>query len=264
MADAPLKAALTLGREGAARIGGDRIRLLGAIEAEGSIAGAARAAGLSYKAAWDAVTAMNNLFAAPLVSAAPGGRRGGGATLTDSGRALIAGFGALDAAFSRALATLDGALADDPATAQTLMWSLMMQTSTRNAFRCRVTGVTEGPVSARVTLALTDGQDLTAVITEKSAAEMGIAEGAEVFALVKSSAVILSTGEGAVSACNRLRGTVAARSDGPVNSEITLDLGGGKSLTAVVTRTSAEALNLTHGAPATAFFKASQVIVAVP
>ena len=35
--------------------GRDRIRLLEAVGREGSISGAARAVGLSYKAAWDAI-----------------------------------------------------------------------------------------------------------------------------------------------------------------------------------------------------------------
>ena len=43
------------------------MELLAAIGSEASIAAAARHVGLSYKAAWDAVEAMNNLADAPLV-----------------------------------------------------------------------------------------------------------------------------------------------------------------------------------------------------
>ncbi|MFO1410055.1 MAG: LysR family transcriptional regulator, partial [Steroidobacteraceae bacterium] len=59
-----------------------RIALLEAIGECGSITAAAKRAGLSYKAAWDAVEAMNNLAEQPLVSAAVGGARGGGSQLT--------------------------------------------------------------------------------------------------------------------------------------------------------------------------------------
>ncbi|HRJ61773.1 MAG TPA: LysR family transcriptional regulator, partial [Azospirillaceae bacterium] len=59
-------------------MGETRVRLLEAVGREGSISAAARAVGLSYKAAWDAVDAMNNLFGRPLVGAQTGGRKGGG------------------------------------------------------------------------------------------------------------------------------------------------------------------------------------------
>jgi molybdate transport repressor ModE-like protein len=73
------------GRHSAA--GPDRIRLLEAVGREGSISGAARAVGLSYKAAWDAIDALNGLFGGPLVEARSGGLHGGGAHLTDAAAA---------------------------------------------------------------------------------------------------------------------------------------------------------------------------------
>jgi molybdate transport system regulatory protein len=45
---------------------------------------------MSYKHAWDAVDAMNNLSEQPLVQRRTGGRHGGGTELTDEGRRLIA------------------------------------------------------------------------------------------------------------------------------------------------------------------------------
>jgi molybdate transport system regulatory protein len=266
MSDTTLKAALTLQRDGAARIGGERIRLLRAIDDHGSIAGAARAVGLSYKAAWDAVGTLNNLFAAPLVEAAPGGRTGGGARVTDAGRALMDCFAALESALGKALATIESGLANAPNEAANTLWSLMMQTSTRNTFRCRVTRVIQGAVNAEVDLALADGHTLTAVITEHSAEGMGLAEGVEVFALIKATFVMLAKGDPgeAISACNRLTGTVSAREDGPVSSEVSVDLGQGKTITATITRTSADRLDLQVGQTATALFKASHVILALP
>lgn len=141
-----------------------------------------------------------------------------------------------------------------------------MQTSTRNTLRCTVTKVTQGPVNAEIGLALTDGHTLTAVITERSTQDMGLSEGAEVYALIKATFVMLMAGDDPcrVSACNRLTGTVSARQDGAVNSEITLDLGEGKTITAMITRSSADSLGLDVGATATAVFKASHVIIAMP
>lgn len=51
-----------------------RITLLQQVAAQGSITQAAKAAGLSYKAAWDAIDEMNNLAGQPLVERSVGGR----------------------------------------------------------------------------------------------------------------------------------------------------------------------------------------------
>ena len=53
-------------------------RLLEAIDLYGSISQAAKHVPLSYKAAWDAVDAMNNLADTPLVERSTGGKAGGG------------------------------------------------------------------------------------------------------------------------------------------------------------------------------------------
>ena len=61
-------------------LGDVRIRLLEAIAETGSISKAAPLVPLSYKGAWDAVDAMNNLAEQPLVARSTGGRQGGGTT----------------------------------------------------------------------------------------------------------------------------------------------------------------------------------------
>ena len=73
-----LKGMLSL-HAGNRHVGGlDRIELLAAIGETGSISAAARAVGMSYKGAWDAIDAMNNLADEPLVTRATGGKRGEG------------------------------------------------------------------------------------------------------------------------------------------------------------------------------------------
>ena len=258
-----LRGALTFERAGTGRMGADRVALLAAVGRTGSISAAAREIGLSYKAAWDGVQAMNNLFSGPLVTAAPGGKAGGGATLTPVGEKVVAAYGAMQEGLARVLASLESQIDLDPTD---ILWGLMMKTSARNTYRCTVVSVTGDDVSAEVVMDLGPGQSLTAVITGRSASDMGLAPGVDVFALVKSSFVILASGDGAglLSVRNRLSGTVASRTDGPVNSEIVLDLGAGKTLVATITRDSAEALGLAPGEPATALVKSSHVIIALP
>ena len=259
---APLKAEISLGRA-RGRVGAERIALLIALRDTGSISAAARVVGLSYKAAWDAVQVMNNLFDLPLVDAAPGGREGGGARLTAAGALVIDTFQAFEAQWAEAAARLaTGVTVANPAS---ILWSITMKTSARNALRGGVVAIRPGAVNAEVTVRIADGVDIVATITSASVATLGLAEGTPAIALIKSSFVILARGETPIrtSARNCLAGTVATREDGPVSSEITLDLAAGKTLTATLTRESADALDLTPGTPALALIKASHVILAV-
>lgn len=68
-------------------LGRGRVELLHRIRETGSISKAAKAMKMSYKAAWDAVDAMNGAWGAPLVDSGPGGSR-----LTPDAERLIAAF----------------------------------------------------------------------------------------------------------------------------------------------------------------------------
>jgi molybdate transport system regulatory protein len=62
---------------------------------------------------------------------------------------------------------------------------------------------------------------------------------------------------------NRLCGIVARCQDGAVNAEVVLELPGGKTVTAIVTRESVHNLGLAVGVPACALIKASRIILAI-
>ena len=139
-----------------------------------------------------------------------------------------------------------------------------MKTSARNALRGRVTRITPGAVNCEVTLRIAEGLDVVAVVTAHSVEELGLVEGAAAIALIKSSFIVLAKGEGLrTSARNQIAGVVASRDDGAVNSEIRLEIGGGKTLAATITVESAEALELAVGDEVTALIKAPHVILAV-
>jgi len=74
------------------RLGPGKIDLLEAIGETGSISGAGRRLGMSYRRAWLLVDEVNKLFVRPLVVSSVGGAHGGGAELTDFGRALVAAY----------------------------------------------------------------------------------------------------------------------------------------------------------------------------
>jgi molybdate transport system regulatory protein len=70
-------------------LGPGKIDLLAGIAETGSISAAGRQMGMSYKKAWRLVDDMNRAFRRPLVAAAKGGKSGGGARLTPTGRAVL-------------------------------------------------------------------------------------------------------------------------------------------------------------------------------
>ena len=73
-------------------LGPGKVDLLESIGRTGSISAAGRELGMSYRRAWLLVDALNHMFPDTLVSAAPGGSRGGGAKLTDYGRGVAAAY----------------------------------------------------------------------------------------------------------------------------------------------------------------------------
>ena len=116
-----------------------------------------------------------------------------------------------------------------------------------------------------IACAIGGGAQIVAIITRHSLEDLGLAPGREAIALIKSSFVILAKGDETLrtSARNHLAGTVVGVERGAVNDEVTLDIGGGKILTATVTHESAEALAIAPGERLLALIKASHVILAV-
>lgn len=89
-----LRARLYCGHEIA--MGPGKADLLAAIADTGSISGAGRALGMSYRRTWMLADTMNRCWKTPLVETAAGGTQGGGARLTDLGRAVLDQYRALE------------------------------------------------------------------------------------------------------------------------------------------------------------------------
>lgn len=249
-------------------LGDTRIRLLEAIEKHGSISQAARHVPISYKAAWDAIDAMNNLSPQPLVARSTGGRQGGGTQLTDYGRQVVAMYRAVEQEYQLALDRLSARLGTGESGSlrdfQQVLRRMSLRSSARNQFACTVSGMREGDVDYEIYLRVDADTELVAIIMRDSAEQLGLAIGTEVFALVKASAVLLLTDATLrTSARNQLSGVVSRVHEGPVNAEVILDLGGSKNVTAVVTHDSVKSLGIAVGQSACAVFKASSVILSV-
>lgn len=234
-----------------------RLALLEQIAAQGSITRAAKAAGLSYKAAWDAIDELNNLAEQPLVSRSVGGRGGGGARLTPAGERLLA--------LHLRLQTLQAQLlraAEDDADLQ-LLGRLMLRTSARNQLAGRVRAIRAQGHNDLIEIELPGGARLQAQITHDSTERLQLAEGRAVVALIKAGWLELQP----LSAPrdeqrNALEGRIERilpADDGP--SEVRIGLASGQTLCALADPARLAALGLRDGDPLRAQFAASQVLL---
>ena len=257
-----LKGMLSL-HAGERQVGGlDRIELLAAIGETGSISAAARAVGMSYKGAWDAIDTMNNLADEPLVTRATGGKHGGGTLLTARGARLVEVFRAIEIEHQRFVQQL-GALGNTSMQDLQLMRRFMLRTSARNHLSGTVVAVHAGAVNDTIELEVQGGQRLVATVTCESTRSLGLAPGRQAIALIKASSVLLGVPDPTMklSARNQLHGSVAEVHPGAVNTEVSVNLAGGGVIVAIVTRDSVTALGLESGSDVLAIIKASNVIL---
>jgi molybdopterin-binding protein len=68
-----------------------------------------------------------------------------------------------------------------------------MKISARNVLKGTVKQITTGAVNDEVTIELPGGAEIVSVITRSSAESLGLAEGSEVYAVIKASSVMIAT-----------------------------------------------------------------------
>ncbi|MGO1247814.1 MAG: TOBE domain-containing protein [Oceanisphaera sp.] len=239
-----------------------RIRLLEQVREQGSISRGAKAAGISYKSAWDAIKEINALADSPVVVSETGGKGGGGALLTPYGERLLKIYGLLNQIERMAV----DALQDESTSLDSLLSVVArfsLQTSARNQFFARVVSLDPSDVSRKVCLTLQGGVLLYADITERSCQRLGLVTGKEVLALIKAPWVSLSRHNSSVSqGDNLLSGIVCEVIPGDEFDEVMLTLDCGDTLCALLAKEKAALQNWQLGDTAYAHFSPSQVIVA--
>ena len=208
-----------------------RMEILHLVGRHGSISQAARSAGVSYKAAWQAIHTLTNLAGEPLVDSSVGGAGGGGARLTPAGERLLAAAEQLDSARRRVLARVNGA--ESAALAGP-------RTSMRNHLRAVVERLESDGARdpmVRVLLGLAGGGTLASIITRESAELLGLAAGLPVLALCKATAVRVHAAEAAAPmGGNRLPGRVLRVSRGVQRDEVVVTLAGDQQLVGFAAR----------------------------
>jgi molybdate transport system regulatory protein len=140
-----------------------------------------------------------------------------------------------------------------------------MNISARNIFRGTVSSITKGAVNAEVAIDLGNGTSIVSIVTLGSVERLGLQTGMTASAIVKASSVMLGTGllEAKLSARNILPGKISRVIEGPVSTEVDLEIGNGNTLSAVITHGSSTRMALAVGGTACAIFKASSVIIGV-
>ncbi len=253
MTSSKLKLAGALGHE----LADKRIDILRRIGEAGSISEAARAAGVSYKAAWQAIDTLSNLAGAALVERAVGGSGGGGAQLTPAGRQLLQAAALMQQAREQVMATMARSSMtqlDTPGLA-----ALGLRTSMRNQLPCRIKALkTQGP-AIRVELVLPDGPSLFSRITRESAQLLGLQAGQPVLALCKATAVTVVLAVKATAGQNLLHGRATRVSRAAAGGEVALALPAGLHLVGFA----GPASGLKVGSAAVACIDESTVVIAL-
>ncbi|WP_331236651.1 TOBE domain-containing protein [Natronorarus salvus] len=199
------------------------VELLSAIDDHGSIHAAAAALGRSYAHAQRRIVALEEALG-PLTERTRGGSGGGGSSLTDTARALSRRFGRLEAA-SSGLATVGKTVLEG-----------------RVVDRTGELGVVETGV----------GRLRALVPPESESVEVSIRADA-----VTLTAPSESPDEDGTSARNRFSGTVRSIDAGETVATVTVDVGGETPLSALVTRSSLDRLDLAPGTEVEVSFKAT-------
>lgn len=232
-----------------------RLEILRRVGECGSISQAAREAGVSYKAAWQALDMLSNLAGVPLVERAVGGAGGGGARLTAAGARLLEAAQATARSRQQVLASLS-----DRGQAAAVA-GLGLRTSMRNQLPALVERLeVHGPL-ARVVLSL-GGTTLASRITAESAELLALAPGQRVLALCKATAVSVARASGTRDAAkgNELRGRATRVSRGQAGDEVAALLDGGLALVGFAAPRS----GLRAGSPVVLRMDESAVVVALP
>ncbi len=243
------------------RIGNsNRIALLENIQRFGSITQAAKAVPMSYKAAWDAIDALNNLALQPLVLRQTGGQGGGNSVLTAFGEAFLNYYHTMQQRHQQLLRQLQS---NADYNHYGLWQKMNLDLSADNQLAGIVSQIVEGTVNNEVHLRLSSRQELVAMLTRHSCEQMELAVGIDALALIQASAIMLARPDAnlLISARNQLNGKIRHIDTGAVNSVITVDLGAALSLTASVTRNSVENMQLDSDDEIILLIKASSIIL---
>ena len=162
-------------------IGKGGAEILKAIVKEHSISKAAETLSMSYRYVWNYLQKIQKVVEAPIVETYRGGKAGGGgATLNALGESLIEEYERVSGLLGEVLAGQE-------------YWEVLrLRISARNQLQGKVVSVEKDGITAKVKVEIEAPVVVTAVITKEAVEDLGIKEGDEVNAVIKSTEVMIS------------------------------------------------------------------------
>jgi molybdate transport system regulatory protein len=154
--------------------------ILKEIEAQQSLTKAAEKLGMSYRYVWNYVQKIHKALGETVVETYKGGKTGGGgAKLTDIGKALLDEYVRLEGCLGEFLACTNNVEVK------------RMKLSARNQLKGKIVSVEKGVITAKVKVEIKMPATITAVITKEAVEDLGLKVGDEVTAIVKSTEIII-------------------------------------------------------------------------
>jgi len=155
--------------------------ILKEIEAQQSLTKAAEKLGMSYRYVWNYVQKIHKALGETVVETYKGGKTGGGgARLTDVGKALLDEYMRLEGCLGEFLACTNNVEVK------------RMKLSARNQFKGKIISVEKGVITAKVKVEVKTPVTVTAVITKEAVEDLGLKVGDEVEAIVKSTEIMIA------------------------------------------------------------------------
>ncbi|MBN2109957.1 MAG: molybdenum-dependent transcriptional regulator [Methanosarcinaceae archaeon] len=171
------KTKVWLAEDGKPIIGAGKVALLRAIDEEGSLRKACQKMDISYKHAWKVLNTMNERLGRDVVRTVRGGKEQG-TFLTDEGRKLISEY-EIHREF------IDGTMKDEG-----LWQNIGLKLSARNKIPGKVITVEKEGLVSKIRIEI-EPTSLTSIITSEAVEKLDIRPGDHVFAIVKSTEVLL-------------------------------------------------------------------------
>jgi molybdate transport system regulatory protein len=154
--------------------------ILREIESQQSLTKAAGKLGMSYRYVWNYVQKIHKALGETVVETYKGGKTGGGgARLTDVGRALLDEYERLEGCLGEFLACTNN------------LEVKRMKLSARNQLKGKIVSVEKGVITAKVKVEITVPAVVTAVITKEAVEDLDLKPGDNVQAIIKSTEIII-------------------------------------------------------------------------
>ncbi len=154
--------------------------ILRAIEVEQSLSKAATKLGMSYRYVWNYVQKIHRALGDTVVETFKGGKTGGGgAKLTEVGKALLDEYVRLEGCLGDFLACTNG------------LEVKKVKLSARNQLKGTIVSVEKGVITAKVKVEIKVPATITSVITKEAVEDLALKVGDEVEVVVKSTEVMI-------------------------------------------------------------------------